>query len=117
LPRPLYTRGSTAHIGDSKTCVYTRGHLTKQVTERIADHRLAFNITEQDRIENHSVRLTTGSFDFTPITREQTRVSLTTSYQPKLGPRWLWRPAEALAVHTLHRHVLEGMREKAVDGQ
>jgi hypothetical protein len=113
LPKPLYTRGSVEHVGDCKTCIYTKGHLTKRVSERIVDHRLAFDVIEQDRIENHSIRLTTGSFDFKPIGPSATRVELTTSYEPKLGPRWIWRPAEQLATHALHRHVLEGMRRKA----
>ena len=113
LPKPLYTRGSVEHVGDTKTCVYSKGHLTKRVTERDLDRRLAFDIVEQDRIENHAIRLTDGSFDFAADGPDRTRVDLTTSYEPKLGPRWIWRPAELLAVHTLHRHILEGMRRKA----
>jgi hypothetical protein len=115
LPRPLYTCGSTQHVGDTKVCVYTKGHLTKRVTRREPDKLLAFDVIEQDRIENNSVRLTGGSFRFIPDFPDHTRVELSTSYQPKLGPRWVWRPFEKLAVHTLHRHVLEGMRIKAED--
>lgn len=115
LPRPLYTRGSTAHVGDEKVCIYTKGHLTKRVTERDPDHRLAFDVIEQDRIENRSIRLTSGSFDLISVSPSQTRVELTTNYEPKLGPRWIWRPAEQLATHALHRDVLEGMREKAAE--
>jgi len=113
LPRPLYTRGSVEQVGDRKACVYTKGRLTKEVTERVLNERLMFTVVEQDRIENHSVRLTGGSFVFTRSAPDVTTVELTTSYQPKLGPRWVWRPFEWLAVHTLHRHVLEGMRLKA----
>ena len=115
FPCPLYTQGSVEHVGDCKTCVYSKGHLVKRVTGREVDQRLAFDVIEQDQIENHSIRLTSGSFDFMPINPDDTRVTLTTSYQPKLGPaRWVWRPAELLATHALHRHVLEGMRRKAV---
>src|SRR6185437_16403042 len=99
----------------TKTCVYSKGHLTKRVTERSLDRRLAFEIIEQDRIENNSVRLTDGSFNFIPQGPDNTRVELTTRYQPKLGPRWIWRPVEEMAVHTLHRHVLDGMRRKAAE--
>ncbi|HWE96504.1 MAG TPA: hypothetical protein VG269_21255 [Tepidisphaeraceae bacterium] len=115
LPRPLYTRGSTAAVGDRKVCVYSKGRLVKQVTQRVPERRLAFDVIGQEKIENNSVRLTGGSFDFTCAAPETTHVELTTSYEPKLGPRWIWRPAERLAVHTLHRHVLEGMREKAME--
>lgn len=114
LPRPLYTRGRSDAVGDVKVCVYSKGRLAKQVTERVPDRRLAFNVVEQDRIENHSVRLTGGSFEFTAAGPDATHIELTTSYEPKLGPRWVWRPAERLAVHTLHGHVLEGMRQKAL---
>lgn len=117
LPKPLYTHGNCQRVGDIKTCVYTKGHLTKRVTEYNLDRRLAFDVIEQEKIENHSVRLTDGSFDFTPIGENQTRIDLTTRYEPKLGPRWIWRPAERLAVHTMHHHVLEGMREKAESGE
>lgn len=116
LPRPLYARGSVAHVGDTKTCIYTKGHLTKRVTRRIPDHLLAFDVIEQDRIETPSVRLTGGSFAFEAEGPTMTRVELRTRYQPKLGPRWVWRPFERWAVHTLHGYVLEGMSRQAVEG-
>jgi len=113
LPRPLYTVGSIRAVGDEKTCVYSKGHLRKRVTRRDPERELAFDVTEQERIENNSVRLTGGSFRFTPESAARTRVELATSYQPKLGPRWVWRPFEEVAVHALHGHVLEGMKLEA----
>jgi hypothetical protein len=115
LPRPLYTRGSILSVGDTKVCVYSKGHLTKRITRRDPQKLLAFDVIEQGRIENNSIRLTTGSFRFTSESPNQTRVDLATRYQPRLGPRWVWRPFEELAVHTLHRHVLEGMKLAAED--
>lgn len=115
LPRPLFTRGSTSRVGDTKLCIYSKGHLTKHVTERVIEKRLAFDVIEQDRIETNSVRLVGGSFVFHPIDAGRTRVELTSTYQPKLGPRWIWRPFEEIAVHTLHRYVLDGMRGKALE--
>ena len=29
------------------------------------------------------------------------------------SPRWLWRPVERKIVHTMHGHLLEGMRRHA----
>ncbi|HZL36019.1 MAG TPA: SRPBCC family protein [Tepidisphaeraceae bacterium] len=115
LPRPLYTRGSMEHVGDVKVCVYTKGRLVKRITGRVPERRLAFDVIGQINIENHDVRLVDGSFDFAPDGPTQTRITLTTRYEPKLGPRWVWRPAERLAVHALHKHVLEGMRQKATE--
>ena len=33
LAHPLYTIGSSEHVGDVKTCVYNKGHITKRITE------------------------------------------------------------------------------------
>lgn len=115
LPRPLYAAASVEHVGDVRTCVYTKGRLAKRVTERVPDSLLVFDIVEQDRIETDSVRLTGGSFAFVAEGPAQTRADLTTTYQPKLGPRWIWRPFERLAVHTMHRYVLEGMKQDATE--
>jgi hypothetical protein len=115
LPKPLRTYGKSESVGDVKFCIYNKGRLAKQVTRSEPQRLLAFDVIVQDRIENHSIRLTDGSFAFQPVGDNQTQVALTTSYQPKLGPRWIWRPAEELAVHTLHRYVLEGMQQRAAE--
>lgn len=117
LPRPLYTFGSVEHSGDVRTCVYTKGHLAKRVTRRVPNELLAFDVIEQDRIETDSVILTGGSFAFIPLGPDRTRVDLTTRYQPKLGPRWIWRPFERLAVHTMHGYVLDDMKQEATQAR
>jgi hypothetical protein len=137
LRRPLRTAGSTAHVGARKTCVYSRGHLTKQVTAReppaaatavaaagtaaagnssasaAGRASLAFAVVEQDMFEDYSVRLTGGSFRFEAVDATHTRVTLTTRYRPLLHPRFAWGPVEAHVVHLLHGHVLEGMAREA----
>lgn len=115
LPKPLRTMGTTEHVGDVKFCIYTKGRLAKQVTRREPQKLLAFDVIVQYRVENHSVRLTDGSFRFIAEAPDDTVVELTTRYEPKLGPRWVWRPAERLAVHTMHRHILEGMRRNSTE--
>jgi hypothetical protein len=108
LPRPLATGGSVAKVGDRTTCVYDKGRLVKQVTARDEGRRLAFRVVEQG-FETHSMRLVDGSFTFEPIDATHTRVTLETTYAPRLRPRWAWRPSEAFTVHTLHGYVLRGM--------
>ena len=55
-----------------------------------------------------------GSFDLEPIDGgKRTRVMLTTRYMPLLNPRFTYQWAEALAIHTLHGHVLAGMKDTA----
>jgi hypothetical protein len=113
LPHPLYTQGSTESVGDFKACVYNHGRLVKRVTQRVPNVILSFDVVEQTKIENRSVVLKGGSFQFSPISPNQSRVTLSTTYQPLLGPRWAWRWSERIGIHTLHGYVLNGMRLKA----
>jgi hypothetical protein len=116
--RPMYTIGHSEKVGDLKTCVYQRGKLIKQITEVIPGKRLAFKVVEQDRIENDGATLLDGSFDLEPLDGgKQTRVTLTTRYIPLLDPRFAYRWAEALAIHTLHGHVLAGMEDTAENAE
>lgn len=109
--RPMYTIGAAERVGDTKICVYERGRLVKQITEVIPGKRLAFRVIEQTEIQNDGVRLIGGSFELSPIPgTQQTRVTLSTQYEPLLTPRLTFLPAEKLAVHTLHQHVLKGMK-------
>jgi len=111
LPRPLFTSGSCEKVGDVKVCVYSKGKLVKRVTAIVPGRRLAFDVIRQEKIEVNSVRLIDGSFELEPIDGgRRTRVTLTTRYQPLLAPRFAWDTVEAWGVHTLHGHVLEGMR-------
>lgn len=114
MPRALYTTGSAAAVGDVRTCVYDKGRLSKRVTAIEPARRLAFGVVEQG-FERHSMVLLDGAFEFEPVGAEsrRTRVTLVTSYRPLLAPRWCWRPLEEFTVHTLHRHVLRRMAEKA----
>jgi hypothetical protein len=112
--RPRYTVGRSEHVGDLKVCVYQRGHLVKRITEVIPGQRLAFAVVEQDQIETDGVTLVDGSFVLEPIDGgRRTRVTLTTRYVPKLAPRFAYAWAEAWTVHTLHGHVLAGMKDRA----
>ena len=112
--RPVYTIGHSEKVGDLKTCVYQHGKLIKQITAVIPGQRLAFKVVEQDGIETDGAKLLDGSFDLQPINNgQQTRVTLNTRYVPLLNPRFAYSWAEALAVHTLHGHVLMGMKDKA----
>src|SRR5439155_13260149 len=88
-----------------------KGRLVKQVTARDEGRRLAFRVVEQG-FETHSLRLVDGSFTFEPVDATHTRVTLETTYAPRLRPRWAWRPSEAFTVHTLHEYVLRGMEAR-----
>jgi len=114
LARPLHTQGRCNAPGDTTVCIYNKGHITKRATEVVDHKRLAFDIVDQKIGYEHDVRLTGGSFEFEALEANATLVTLTTSYEPRLGPRWIWRSGERYAVQLLHGHVLEGMRRRAL---
>jgi hypothetical protein len=110
LPRPVRTEGRKSAVGDRQVCVYRKGHLEKEVTECVADRLLRFRVTEQEIHFERDVKLLDGSFTLVPLADGGTRVVLTTRYERLLRPAWLWEPMERTIIHTLHGHVLEGMR-------
>jgi hypothetical protein len=112
LPRPVRAEGSKAAVGDVVRCIYRKGYLVKQITERQEGQRLAFRVTEQHLHFERDVTLLDGAFTLEPQGTGRTRVVLTTRYQRDLRPAWLWQPLERTIIHTLHGHVLEGMRRK-----
>lgn len=113
LPKPLYTRGSIDEPGDEKQCVYDKGHITKRVTEVKPGEVLAFDVIEQIDFENRSVRLISGRFLFEPVDECRTRITLETTYEPKLQARPIWRPYEIAVTRELHEHVIFGMEQTA----
>lgn len=112
LPRPVRTEGRKAVAGDITRCVYEKGHLVKQVTDVAEGERLAFRVIEQHLHFERDVTLLDGAFLLEPLPRAQTRVVLTTRYVRHLRPDWLWEDTERTVIHTLHGHVLEGMRRR-----
>jgi hypothetical protein len=113
LPRPIRAEGRRAVVGDEQRCVYDRGHLIKRITRLDPPRLLAFDVVEQHVHFEHDVELRDGSFIVQPLGDHQARVVLTTRYRRLLRPRWLWEPIEHTVIHTLHEHVLEGMRRRA----
>ncbi len=109
LPQPVGTVGRLAAVGDIKVCLYDKGRLVKKITRIEPARLLAFDVIEQKGIEDRSLRLTSGSFEFEAPTPGQTRVTLTTRYVPKLQARLFWRPFERALAHALHDHVIAGL--------
>ena len=114
LPQPLRAEGSMSRVGDRQRCIYNKGHLTKQITQRIPRCLLAFTVIEQQLHFERDVTLLDGSFRLQPLGLKKTRMTLTTRYRRHLRPAWMWKPLESTIVHTLHRHVMEGVRRKAI---
>ena len=112
LPTPSHVEGKIQGVGDEQVCVYTGdARLVKRATHVAPGEVLAFDVIEQHNFENNSIRLIDGSFDFEQVGDGQTRVTLTTRYEPLLRPRALWQPIEQTFATELHQHVLKGMVE------
>jgi hypothetical protein len=113
LPKPISSQGSKARVGDRVRCVYDRGYLCKQLTEVDPGRRLAFVVTEQHLHFERDVRLLDGSFEIVSDGPQRSKIVLTTRYEKRLQPQWLWDATERKVIHSLHGHVLEGMRRQA----
>jgi hypothetical protein len=112
LPRPVRSHGSKGNVGDVVRCEYERGYIVKRITEVEPGRRLAFEVLEQKLFKERDLMLQDGSFEITPRDDGRLDLVLTTRYERRLAPRWLWETTEHQVLHTLHGHVLEGMRRK-----
>ncbi len=113
LPQPIRSEGSKQKEGEIVTCFYNCGEIKKRISKVDAPRQLAFNVIDiQMRSENYA-KLKDGSFEIEPVGTKQSRITLTTRFERKLRPAFFWEPIEHKVIHTLHGHVLEGMRRKA----
>ena len=112
LPQPVKATGDKTRVGEIVQCLYDRGYLTKEITEVHLGRTLEFRVVEQHLHFERDVTLVGGSFRLEP-TQSGSRIVLRTDYRRHLRPEWLWKPIEDYVVHTLHGHVLEGMRRKS----
>lgn len=112
FPKPVAVVHRIEQAGDIEVCVYDKGRLVKRATHVEPGVALRFEVIEQRGVEDRSIALIDGGFAFTPVGDGQTRVCLTTRYEPKLTPRVIWRPLEHRFAHDLHRHVLAGMEDR-----
>jgi hypothetical protein len=113
LPQPIRSEGNKQKEGEIVTCFYNCGEIKKRISKVDAPRQLAFDVVDiQMRSENYA-KLQDGSFEIEPVGTKQSRITLTTRFERKLHPSFFWEPIEHKVIHTLHGHVLEGMRRKA----
>ncbi len=113
LPLPIRTDGSKLTVDGQARCLYEGGHLLKRVT-RIEPSRLyEFAVVEQQLALPRGVLLCGGSYMLRELPGSRTELAVTTRYVSERGPRWLWRPVEAIICHLFHRHLLSAIQKKA----
>ncbi len=112
LPQPQGTEGSADAVGSLTKCLYNKGHyIVKRINHLEEGRLLSFDVIEQHIHFEHDVTLLDGSFFLQPTAAGTTRIILTTRYQSRLRPTWLWKPMEEASITTLHRYVLENMKK------
>lgn len=108
LPHPFRTEGDKSRVGAIVRCAYREGDLVKRIASVEPPHFLQFEVVEQ-RLGIEGCTLTLGgSYKIQPC-ENGSDVVLTTNYWAYLSPRFMWRPLEALLVHQLHRHIINGV--------
>ncbi|HZN32188.1 MAG TPA: hypothetical protein VFB80_00165 [Pirellulaceae bacterium] len=113
LPKPIRSQGDKQKPGEVVTCFYDCGEIKKRISQVEPPRRLAFDVVSvRMRSENYA-NLKDGGFEISPVGDKQSRITLTTRFERKLRPAFIWEPIERRVIHTLHGHVLEGMRRKA----
>jgi hypothetical protein len=113
LPQPIRSEGNKQKEGEIVRCFYNCGTISKRISRVEPERRLSFEVVEAVMRSENYANLKDGSFEIEPDGPARSRITLTTRYERKLRPAWVWEPIERKVIHTLHGHVLEGMRRKA----
>jgi len=113
LPQPIKSEGNKEKEGEVVRCFYNAGTISKRISRVEKHRRLSFAVVEAIMRSENYARLKDGSFEIEPVGDTRSRITLTTRYERKLRPGFFWEPIERKVIHTLHGHVLEGMRRKA----
>jgi hypothetical protein len=113
LPQPIKSVGNKQKEGEIVRCFYNCGTISKRISRVEPNRRLKFEVVETVMRSENYAHLKDGSFEIEPVGDSQSRITLTTRYERKLHPTFFWEPIERKIIHTLHGHVLEGMRRKA----
>jgi hypothetical protein len=115
LPKPIRSEGNKQKEGEVVRCFYDCGTICKRISKIEPPRRLSFDVVEVKMRSENYASLRDGSFEIDQVGTKQSRIILTTRFERKLRPAWVWAPIERKVIHTLHGHVLEGMRRKAAE--
>lgn len=92
-PLPVAVAGRASAPGDVKTMVFGKGVITVRVRAVEPGRRLVADVIEQT-IEQRALGLSTVTVACDPLGAERTLVQLQLDFEPRMGPRWYWRPFE-----------------------
>ena len=113
LPKPQRSEGNLRKEGEVVRCFYDSGYLAKRISRVVPNRLVEFDVVKQEIGAERNVKLLGGSFEVEAAPGGGSRVVVTTRYQRTLEPTFMWEATERKVIHTLHGHVLEGIRMKA----
>lgn len=109
MPVPQSIEGLGADIGDRRIVKFHNGVVTANITHSEIPRYFEFNL----EIKSHGpeffdrwVNFDKSSFRFEQLGPELTRVTHTTSYLPRVYPRWYFEPVERLLAHQTQKYML-----------
>ncbi len=110
LPTPIGSEGCKSEVGGEIKCRYIRGHLLKRVTHITRERSYSFDVIEQNLALRGGIKLLGGNYTLRNLSRDRTRVALSTRYQSPNQPRWLYGKLESIVCHSFHHHILAAMQ-------
>jgi uncharacterized membrane protein YhaH (DUF805 family) len=125
---PLRARIEGTGVGAVRHCEFTTGDFVEPVTVWEEPTRLAFDVTSQPdpmvelspwrhvhppHLEEQSLRSHRGEFRLVPLAGGRTRLEGRTWYTFDMHPQGYWKLWSDLAIHAIHRRVLEHVRQLA----
>lgn len=94
-PLPRAAIGSSSRVGDEKTLRFDKGLLRVRIVRIEAPRTLVAEVIEQT-IERRALLLRRVTVSCVSIGRARTRAEIRLDFEPRMGPRRIWRPAERL---------------------
>ncbi len=110
LPTPIGSEGCKSEVGGEIKCRYVSGHLLKRVTDITRQRRYSFDVIEQNLALRGGIKVLGGNYTLRNLSKDRTRVALSTRYQSPNRPRWLYGRLERIICHSFHHHILAAMQ-------
>jgi hypothetical protein len=98
VARPVAAEGRASALDDVKVCKLwhgTTGTLALRVASVVQGRELALDVVAQDNVEDRALAMRRVTLRCEPAGAAQTLATLEVRFEPKMFPRWYWRPFES----------------------
>ncbi len=112
FPRPVQVDGRPERVGDEQRCRYEEGFVHKRTTVWKPSRCYRFEVTDHNFGFERSATLSWGGFELEERPSGGTQLTLTTSYDAHLRPRFAWALVEWWIVSEFHAFILDGIENE-----